>query len=662
MKSLDLGAGLLALVSTAAPIAAHADDAPSPPADSNVIVVTANPFGHGRDDTPAITAHVDAQAILSKGGASLADALADVPGISSSGFATGASRPIIRGMDATRVRMLEDGTSSSDVSDIGPDHGVPLDPLAARSIEVIRGAGTLRYGSQAIGGVVNALNNRVPLSLPDKLSSEFTASYGSSGDTVQGSGLVDARAGDLALHADGFIRQAGDYDTPLGVQANSYFHGHGASAGASYFPGGGSSRIGLAVTQYNANYGVPSDVTYIAMKQTKLITRSAFDLGNGLLQTLKIDGSYGTYQHQEKDPDGTVNATFRNREWDGRAELLLGRLGPIQNSAIGVEYQHRAFSALGDAASYLLPTVTQNIAGYLFLDSKLATGLHAELSGRVEHLTEQGTPAGGTLTQRGFTPLSAALGLLWQPVTAVKLGLTASTTARAPAITELFARGPHDGPETYETGNPDLAPERARALELSLRIRTGRFHLDGSVYANWFHNYIYGDLTGRTCTDNGLCNGGPLRELDYRQQSARFRGIEGSAAYDLIHTDGHTLTLKAFGDVTRATLGSGANVPRIPPWRIGGGLDWQSEPFDAGVSVTRVAAQDDPGAFDTATPGYTQLDTHLAWRPLKRNRGVELVLSGQNLTNAIERNAAALNKDLVVAPGRSVRLTLKVAV
>ncbi|MBU6267772.1 MAG: TonB-dependent receptor [Sphingomonadales bacterium] len=655
MKSLYLGASLLAFL----PAAAHAEDAP--PADQNVIVVTASPFGHGRDDTPAITAHVDAQAILSKGGASLADALSDVPGIASTGFATGASRPIIRGMDATRVRMLEDGTSSSDVSDIGPDHGVPLDPLAARSIEVIRGAGTLRYGSQAIGGVVNAINNRVPLALPDRLSGEVTASYGSSGDTAQGSALVDARAGNLALHADGFIRHAGDYDTPLGTQANSFFHGHGASAGASYFPGGGTSRIGLAVTQYNADYGVPSDVTYITMKQTKLITRSLFDLGNGLLQTLKIDGSYGTYQHQEKNPDGTVNATFRNKEWDGRAELLLGRLGPIQNSAIGVEYQHRAFSALGDAASYLLPTVTQNLAGYLFLDSKLSHTLHAELSGRVEHLTEQGTPLNGTLTTRGYTPLSAALGLLWQPVTAVKLGLTASTTARAPAITELYARGPHDGPQTYETGNPTLTPERAHALELSLRIRTGRLRLDGSVYANWFKGYIYGDLTGRTCTSDGLCAGGDLRELNYRQQNARFRGIEGTAGFDLIHADSHTLTLKAFGDVTRATLASGANVPRIPPWRIGGGLDWQSDPLDAGLTVTRVAAQNDPGAFDTATPGYTTLDAHVALRPFKANRGIELVLSGQNLTNAAERNAAALNKDLVIAPGRSVRLALKVS-
>jgi len=272
---------------------------------------------------------------------------------------------------------------------------------------------------------------------------------------------------------------------------------------------------------------------------------------------------------------------------------------------------------------------------------------------------------GGGLTKRSFTPLSGALGLLWQPANPVKLGLTFASTARAPAITELFARGPHDGPQTYETGNPLLTPERAHALELSLRIRSGGFHFDGSLFSSWFRNYVYGDLTGRTCDDAGQCVTGPgldLRELNYRQQDAHFRGLEGEGALDVIRNDQGTLAVKLFGDLTRATLASGANVPRIPPWRIGGGLDWQSDPLDAGLTLTRVARQNDAGAFDTATPGYTQLDAQLAWRPFKAHRGLELVLAGQNLTDAVERNAAALNKDLVISPGRTIRIVLKATI
>src|SRR3569833_1918536 len=158
---------------------------------SETIVVTASPLtGHG-DSLASISSRVDATDILRSGGSTLADALADIPGVSTSGFSAGSGRPIIRGMDASRVRVLEDGTSSSDASDIGPDHGVPIDPLSARSNEVVRGAATLRYGSQAIGGVVNAINNRIPTSLPGDTSWEANSSYENAAGTSQLSLLGD---------------------------------------------------------------------------------------------------------------------------------------------------------------------------------------------------------------------------------------------------------------------------------------------------------------------------------------------------------------------------------------------------------------------------------------------------------------------------------------
>ena len=103
--------------------------------DTRDIIVTASPIASAADETPTIVAKVNRETILQNGGASIADSLAQIPGISATGFAAGASRPIIRGMDATRVRILEDGSSSSDVSDIGPDHGIPIDPLSAQSIK-----------------------------------------------------------------------------------------------------------------------------------------------------------------------------------------------------------------------------------------------------------------------------------------------------------------------------------------------------------------------------------------------------------------------------------------------------------------------------------------------------------------------------------------------
>ena len=407
-SALLLGAAGIALLSAASPGWAQ----PHAPAVESV-VVTAKPLAGSNLAT--IPSKVDADQILQQGGSSLADSLANVPGVSSSGFAAGASRPIIRGMDANRVRILENGTSSSDASDIGPDHGVPIDPISTRSIEVVRGAGTLRYGSQAIGGVVNAINNRIPLTLPDKPSGEVQAAYDSVSDAGQGAALGDVGLGKFAVHADGFYRHTDNYDTPLGEQANSFFRGDGFSLGSSYFFGGdNSSRVGAAVVHYDSKYGVPSDVTFINMRQTKYLLGSALDLGGDLFKALNIDASYGNYSHEEIDPtnNNAINATFKNKEFDGRAEVLLDTIGPLSNSAVGIEIQNRQFSALGDAANYLLPTVTQNYAGFFFSELPAGDRLHLQVSGRAEAVQIDGTPLTGIHTTRGFTPISGAIGVL----------------------------------------------------------------------------------------------------------------------------------------------------------------------------------------------------------------------------------------------------------
>ena len=652
-----LGAASAALI----PAVASAQDAPSKPDNSN-IVVTGSPLG---SQTPTIVATVDRDTIVQAGGGNIADALSQVPGIAGTGFASGASRPIIRGMDATRVRMLEDGSSASDVSDIGPDHGVPIDPLSAQRIEVVRGAATLRYGSQAIGGVVNVINNRVPTELPTRdLSGELSGSYATNADTWQTAGLVDAKTGDLALHADGFYRHAGDYDTPLGVQSNSFIRGWGGSLGGSYFFGADKgSHIGAAVIHYDSQYGIPADTAWIDMHQTKVIGRSSFELGDGLLKSLDVDASYGDYQHQEKNPDGSVNTTFKNKEFDSHAELLFGQMGIFSKTALGIQVGHRDFSAIGEDSSYLSPATSQSEAAYLFTEVPIGP-LHIQASGRVETVHIEGTPASDIFTKRDYTPLSGAIGALLDVSPGVKFGVTFSSTGRAPAITELFARCGHDGPQTFETGDPLLKIERANSLEGTVRVNSGPFRFEGSVYGTWFHNYIYGNLTGRTCDDDGVCVVGDseeLKELNYGQQGARFWGLEAEAHYQLLKTATGGLEVHALGDFTRAKLDNGDNVPRIPPYRVGGGLNWKSDRFDAGFLWMHVGAQDKFGVFDSETDGYNNLSANLAVRPFKSQPGIELAIVGQNLTNDVIRNASAFNKEDVVMPGRTVRFVLRVA-
>lgn len=639
--------------------AADADPAPSP---VQTVVVTASPLSQSPDDIATIVETVDRDRILRQGGANLADALADVPGVTGTGFASGASRPVIRGFDAQRVRTLEDGIGSFDVSDVGPDHGVPVDPYSADRIEVVRGAATLRYGSQAIGGVVNAINNRVPMELPeDAFAGEVTGSFGTNADTRQGAARFDARAGQFAFHADGFRRDADDYDIPGGTMANSFFRGDGYSGGASYFFG--DNRVGAAAVRYDAQYGIPGEDTYIDMQQTKELFRSSFAVNAGAFKTLTVEGGYADYEHSERNPDGTPESTFKDREWDGRTEAIFDAVGPFSGAALGVQAQRKNFSALGEGEDYLLPTQTRSEAAFGFAEIPAGEHLRWQLGARVEQVQIDGTSAADEDVSRDFTPASASVGMLYDVNAAVSLGLTASSAARAPAQTELYARGPHDGPATFETGDPTLTIERANSLEGTLRVRTDNFRLEGSLWGAKFDDYIYGRLTGRTCDDAGVCvesDDEELKEMDYTQQAATFWGAEARATIGLAQGGAGRLEAQVLADYVRATLDDGGgNVPRIPPYHVGGGLTWSGASLEASFLLKYSGAQTRTALAESRTGGYASLDAQVSWRPMPTNRDVELVLAGSNLTDSTQRNAIALNKDEVILPGRDVRLMVR---
>jgi iron complex outermembrane receptor protein len=672
---LHSSSAVLALVGCCAlwPAAAPAEDenaaGPANGDQPDVVVVTASPIAGSPDRFATIVTQVSRDDILQSGGANLADALKDVPGVASTGFAAGASRPVIRGMDAFRVKVLEDGVDAGDVSEVGPDHGVPIDPLSARDIEVVRGAATLRWGSQAIGGVVNAINNRVPLTLSQSpLSGEASASYDANGAAGAGSALVDARLGQFAFHADGSGRRASDYETPDGRQLNSFFRGDAYSGGGSYFFGDNNAdRTGLAYTHYDAKYGIPSDTTFIDMRQDKVLTNNAFHISNGVFQTLNVTGGYSNYIHDEIEPStDEILSTFKNREWSGRAEQTLGAIGPLTDSAIGVDYSDRHFSAGGEGGNFLSPTHTQTAAIFGFTETKIGKRVNLQAAMRVEHVLVDGTPASGVPTDLDFTPISGSLGVLYDLDDVTKIGLTVTSAARAPGQVELFAHGPHDGPATFETGDPTLDIERANSIEATLRYHPDRFSFEGSMWGAWFNNYIFGALTGQLCDENEVCAPSALasadqdlKQLDYAQRDANFWGAEGRGTYDLARYSEGTLQIIALGDLVHAAFTDhGGYVPRIQPSRIGGGLEWTSDEVDVGFLALSVGPAKHVPVGDTTTEGYFDFDAHFALRPAGA-KGLEISIVGHNLTDEVQRDAVALNRDVVEMPGRNVRLVVR---
>lgn len=659
MHRFSLARAALALALSTSILPAQAAQ-PDHAVELEEVVITASPIGDP-DRLATIAGSVDRDRLLRAGGNTVADALAQLPGVTSSGFAAGAGRPVIRGMDANRVRMLEDGIGSFDASDVGPDHGVPLEPFAAERVEVVRGAATLRYGSQAIGGVVNAIGNRVPLHLaPDSRAADLAGSFGSGADSRDFAGRLDLRRDAWALHADAADRLSDDYGTPDGAMPNSWLRGRSGAVGGAWI--GGDNRAGLGVVRNESRYGIPGEEAFIDMRQTKLSLRSAFALPIGALRELTIDAGRGDYEHSERDAEET-HATFRVEEWDVRAEAVAGAAGIFSESALGVQAQRKDFSALGEGAGYLAPTRTDSRALFGFAESRPGPRLRLQFGARIEDVDVAGTPASGDPAARGFTPASASAGLVLEPAQRWRVGLTLASAARAPAQTELYARGAHEATATWETGDPALRLERANSAELSLRWRGARVHADGSLWVTDFRNYVYGDLTGRTCSEEGECDAsddGELAELLYVQRGARFRGAEAHAQIELLQHARGDLHLNLSGDWVRARLDGGAgNVPRIPPLRFGAGLSWHDARFDASIFVRYSGAQDDTGTGESRTASFTNVDAEFAWRPRLARPGLELALSGRNLTDTRQRNAVALNKDEVMLPGRDVRLLLR---
>lgn len=623
------------------------------------------------------------------GASTLGDLLLSKPGITGSSFAPGASsRPVIRGLDVNRVRMQENGIGANGASDLGEDHFVPVDPLTSDQVEVIRGPATLRFGSQAIGGVVESNNNRIPSVIPPRgVSSEFRGGVNSADSGKDGAVLLDAGAGNVAVHADAFGRSTQDYRVPHGTQLNSAARSDGQSAGASYIFNEG--YFGAAIVQNNALYHIPGNdgeaaKTRIDAKQTKLLTKGEWRAPSSVVDAIRFWGGVTDYKHNElglADPADLssegVRQTFTNKEQEGRVEAQLApfnlRFASL-TTAIGVQGGHQELTAPSpDGAGLWDPNRNSRIAGYMFNEFKFSADTKAQLAGRIERVDLSGMArsfdAAGTMTSAaaspGYTPKSVSVGLLQNLPWDLTASITAQYVERAPKPAELFSGGGHDATVTFDKGNPSLGIEAAQSLELGLKRAQGALRFEATAYVTKFKGFIYRRLTGNSCDDAGVCGAGAgaLNEAIYSQADATFRGAEFQSQWDIAPLWSGMTGIENQFDVVRATFSDDSNVPRIPPVRLGGGVYWRDANWLARVRLIHAFAQNNVAAVaETATPGYDDLRAELSYKWKNATpRADELSelnvgIAGTNLLNRDIRNSVSYSKDQFAMPGASVRL------
>ena len=638
----------------------HAQGAPAA-AEPEVpkVIVTATPFRTAEGDQILAPAKIlSGDELRDKVGSSLGETLSQELGVSASGFGPGASRPIIRGLEGSRVKMLENGMAVSDVSGLSNDHAVAAEGAIARQIEILRGPAALLYGSGAIGGLVNVVNERIPTHLEPKPTGQAEVRYGTVDSSRNGSGSVDAAVGSIGLHIDGNIRRTDDYkfpgdrivgdpDSGRGRLPHSFTKQETAGAGFSWI--GERGYIGASVGTLDNLYGIPSaEGSQIDQHQVRYDIDSLLHAPMPGFESLKFKLGYTDYKHAELALTGEPEVEFKNRALESRVELAHKSIAGWHGS-FGVQTENTHFSALSaeDGSPDTVP-VTHSTSKAAFLVEERDVGPVKVNAGlRLENVER--TPVSGP--KRSFDLHSYSVGGLWPFAPGYGAGLTVSVAQRAPATEELYSGGPHDATATFDIGNPDFTRETSRNVELSLQKTSGLLRWKTNVFQNKVKNFIYGHITGLMLDEEGN-EGGEMRQRIFEQADAGIRGAEAEIGYN---QHGQGLSLRAFADTTHGKLDRGGSLPLQPATRFGVDAGYREGPLRAGLSLLKAQSQDRLASFETSpTPGYTMLNANLSWTQKLGGQDLTWFMLAKNLLNEEVRLSTSVLKDVSPLPGRNL--------
>ncbi|CAN5344932.1 TonB-dependent receptor [soil metagenome] len=668
-----LSAASLLALALVAPLA-HAADIPATPAAEapqpdavDRVVVTAAPYAVSLDTITSSVNVVTRDQLDVAPPAGIGDMLNGLPGLRSTFYGPGASRPVIRGMSGPRVMVLQNGVGQVDASALSPDHAVASDPGEASRIEVLRGPSTLAYGGSGIGGVVNMLDERVP-STP--ASTGFEGRLSASASSVDNghaySGAVKAGTGPVVFALDFSSRRTDDYDVPTApvsarlaardgltvdpdktvkntdVEVDAY------GAGVSYVHERGF--FGASIKKMDTTYGVPYEQILapidpnaegpvsIHLQQTRYDVRGEQDLDNALFEKIRVSLGYADYQHAEVSvEDGEVGTRFLSHGAEGRVELVH-REHDGHQGAIGFQALDRHFSAIGDEA--FVPSTDIKEYG-VFTLQRLDRGTWGVDAGLRFDTRSLRTPT----EKRDFDNVSGSIGLFLKPTDQLFYALTLSRNGRAPTEFELFANGPHPGTGGFEVGDDSLKSETVTSLEATVRWKGDRLRAEGHLWAAKYGSFIEEAPTGAVEDD--------LPVYQYFQTKADFHGAEVEAGYDAWRGATQSIRLETTFDWVRGDTDAGVPA-RIPPWSLGGSVIWSAPRVETTLEVRRVAEQDRVATFELPTDGYTVVNLKATFKPVA-DSPLRMFIDGRNLTNEEIREHASFLKDIAPSPGRSVR-------
>ncbi|MBC2607839.1 TonB-dependent receptor [Pelagicoccus albus] len=665
-------------------------------------VVTASPFVTNVDELVVPVSELAGEELDRKAVSNLGATLDGEPGVHSTYFGPGAGRPVIRGFDGDRVRILNQGTDSHDVSQTSPDHAVGIEPLFAHDIEVVRGPASLLYGNAAIGGVVNVIGKELPIERAQvPISGEIEVSYGSVADEKSAGVALEGGQGDIAWSLGYFERSSGDIEIPgyaesayqmeaeeeeenheeeeevFGVLENSFVDTRSGYVGMTWF--GDSGSFGFSFSKYDTDYGVPGhsheheheeeedhdeeeeehaeESVSIDLDQSRFALRGELIDPVDFFESVELNFSYGEYQHKELEGD-EVGTVFDRDGFELRLTGVHRPLGDL-TGAIGFQLKGESFSAVGEEA--FIPANDSTQYG-LFAVERLNREWGAwEFGGRIENVDVD--PVDSALSGKSFTTGNASAGFVRKVGESAVFATNLTYTERAPSASELYAFGPHVGTQSYEIGDSSLGLESSVNLDMSYRLVAGKVTGEFTVFYSDFSDYIYmryldedtiASLYGELDTDG-------LDLFQATPADAKFYGYELDLRYHIVDEIDRAMHIDVMLDQTRATNERfDTNMPRIPTRRIGARYEYASGPWVAGIEGRYHEAASHLAPNELPTDSYFLWGADLLYRIQTTDSvTVDLFAIGSNLGDEEARAHTSYLKDLAPMPGRSVKLGVR---
>ncbi len=616
------------------------------------------------DFIPSVTT-IKGKELQKKRQTSLGDTLSQEAGVTSTQFGPSASRPVIRGLDGDRIRILQNSLGTLDASTQSLDHAIPVDTLTVDQIEIVRGPMSLLYGSSAVGGVVNIVTNRIHSEYEAGFSTQILSQGETANNGLSNAVQMNYGKNNWMFHIDGSTRNLGDQKIPKYSRSskkresdpvakevknkipNSYNQQDNMALGVSKIFSKG--YIGASFNHYNTSYGtVVEDEVNIDMIQNRFELHGEYRPDSAIFRKIKFKSAQSDYQHKELE-SGDTGTIFKNNGNESRLELI-NKSGEFEGVS-GLQTQIFTFKASGEEA--FLPT-SDNYKYSAFTYQELKKEKNTFSAGaRIEStdIKKKASANFGAKDERNYVGLNASLGHQYKFNQENSLSTSVSYTERAPNFQELYSNGAHVATGTFEIGSDQLTKEKATAAEISFKSTTNKNQFTANVYSQFFNDYIALNPTGNTQTVDGE----DFDEYAYQQVDAVFYGMDLENKNNLgTIRNGVVSLINKFDFIRAKNKKSGDNLSRISPPRFSAGVEYSKDNWSTDVEAQYVFEQTKTSPNETRSKAYTLTNIGYNYTFTGQRSALSLFARVRNIFDVEARNHVSFLKEIAPLPGRNL--------